>query len=93
MRTAIVKECRLNIRCDSRARELLTTAAAYSHLSVSEFVLSHALASAQKVVRANESITLNPEDFRAFLAALDSPAPTSPVLARAFECHAKQVSR
>ena len=42
MSTATLKQSRLNIRCDSRTRELLDRAAGYVHLSVSEFVLSHA---------------------------------------------------
>lgn len=88
-----VKESRLNIRCNGHARELLDKAATYAHVSVSEFVLSHALASAEKVVQANESITLKPEDFRAFLAALDAPAKANPALKKAFKRHAAQLAR
>lgn len=88
-----VKESRLNIRCNGHARELLDKAATYAHVSVSEFVLSHALASAGKVVQANESITLKPEDFRAFLAALDAPAKANPALKKAFKRHAAQLAR
>ena len=91
MTTATLKESRLNIRCDQRTRELLDRAAAYAHVSVSEFVLSHALASAEEVVQAHESITLKPEEFRAFLAALDAPARPKTALKRAFERHAKEV--
>lgn len=93
MENSTVKESRLNIRCDSRTRELLDRAATYAHVSVSEFVLSHALASAQKVVRANESITLKPEDFHAFLAALDAPAKPNAAMKKALRRHAKQVLR
>ncbi len=67
-----VKESRLNIRCEVRARELLNKAATYAHVSISEFVLSHALASAEKVVQENENITLQPKDFQVFLAAIDT---------------------
>ncbi|MDP2826915.1 MAG: DUF1778 domain-containing protein [Sulfuritalea sp.] len=88
-----IKECRLNIRCNSHARELLDKAATYAHVSVSEFVLSHALASAERVVQANECITLKPADFQAFLAALDAPAKPNPALKKAFKRHAAQVSR
>jgi uncharacterized protein (DUF1778 family) len=88
-----VKESRLNIRCDSRMRELLDKAATYSHVSVSEFVLSNALASAEKVVQANERITLKPEEFQAFLAALDAAAKPNAALRRAFERHEDQVLR
>lgn len=93
MGTTTVKESRLNIRCDDHARELLDKAATYAHISVSEFVLTHALASAEKVVRANECITLKQEDFHAFLAALDTPARPNPAMKKAFKRHAKQVSR
>lgn len=87
------KESRLNIRCDVHARELLDKAATYAHVSVSEFVLSHALASAEKMVQANENITLKPEDFQAFLAALDTPAEPNPALKKAFKRHAELASR
>lgn len=87
------KESRLNIRCSSHARALLDKAATYARVSVSEFVLSHALASAQELVEANEAITLRPEDFQAFLDALDASAQPNPALEKAFERHANQVLR
>ena len=62
MTSTTTKESRLNIRCDDRARELLDKAAGYAHVSVSEFVLTHALASAEQVVQANEAITLKPKE-------------------------------
>lgn len=93
MESNTVKESRLNIRCDRRARELLDKAASYSHLSVSEFVLTHALESAEKVVESAESITLKPADFRAFLDALDAPQKPNAALRKAFDRHAKQVAK
>jgi uncharacterized protein (DUF1778 family) len=91
MSTTTAKDARLNIRCDYRARQLLDKAAAYAQTSVSDFVLSYALASAEEVVQAHESITLAAADFQAFLAALDGPAEPNAALARAFERHAEQV--
>lgn len=91
MSTPTTKENRLNIRCDVRTRQLLDKAAAYTHVSVSEFVLSRALASAEQVVQAHESITLNPADFQAFLAALDTPTEPNEALQRAFDRHTRQV--
>ncbi len=85
-----LKEGRLNIRCDHRSRELLDRAATYAHVSVSEFVLSHALVSAKQVVQAHEAITLKPDDFQAFLAAIDASAPPNAALERAFKRHAEQ---
>lgn len=93
MATTAVKESRLNIRCDSHARELLDRAATYAHVSVSEFVLSHALASAEKLVQANENISLKPADFQAFLAALDVPAKPATALKKALKRHAARVVR
>jgi len=92
MKNAIVKESRLNIRCDVHTRALLDKAATYAHVSVSEFVLSHALASAEKVVQENESITLMPEDFLAFLTALDAPVESNPALKKAMERHSELVA-
>jgi uncharacterized protein (DUF1778 family) len=58
MPTIATKESRMNIRCNGLARDLLDRAATYAHQSVSEFVLSHALASAEKLVQEQECITL-----------------------------------
>ncbi len=92
MESTTLKESRLNIRCDSYARQLLDKAATYSHVSVSEFVLSNALTSAEQVVQTHERLTLKPEDFQAFLVALDAPAPANAALQAAHKRHAAQVS-
>ena len=91
MSTTAAKKSRLNIRCDLETRRLLDQAAAYSHLSVSEFVLRQARACAESVVQAHQSITLERQDFDAFLAALDAPAAPSEALERALQRHADQV--
>jgi uncharacterized protein (DUF1778 family) len=93
METTMLKASRLNIRCDSHTRQLLDKAANYAHVSISEFVLSNALASAERVVQEHESITLKPKDFEAFLAALDTSAKPNAALKRAFKRHADQVRR
>jgi uncharacterized protein (DUF1778 family) len=87
----LIKESRLHIRCDLRARRMLDKAAAYAQVSVSEFVLKNALAVAEEVVQAHEAIELNADDFAAFLAALDAPIEPNPALARAFERHKTQI--
>lgn len=88
---ATTKNARLIIRCDHRARRLLDKAASYAHLSVSEFVLFHALASAEQVVRAHGPFTLTLKDFQAFLKAVDAPAKPSAALKRAFRRHAENI--
>lgn len=89
--TTLTKDTRLHIRCDQDMRRLLDKAAAYAHMSVSEFVLRHAVEQAQSVVQAHEAITLSQDDFAAFLDALDRPHQANPALQRAFARHAKDV--
>lgn len=91
--TAAGKDSRLNIRCDDRTRRLLDQAAGYAHVSLSEFVLSQAVAAAEQIVQEHQSITLGAEDFRAFLDALDTPAEPNDALRRALTRHAEQVER
>ena len=88
---ALAKDTRLHIRCDQEVRRLLDKAAAYAHMSVSEFVLKNAVEQAQSVVQANEAITLSQPVFAAFLDALDAPPQPAPALQRAFARHAEQV--
>ena len=91
MAETLTKDARLNIRVDRNARKLLDRAAGYARLSVSEFVLSRAVASAREVVQAQESIMLSPAQFEAFLAVLDRPAKPNAALKRTFRRHAGQV--
>lgn len=93
MTTAAPQENHLSIRCDLQTRQLLDKAAAYAHVSVAEFVLAQARASAEQIVQAHESITLTQADFQAFLAALDAPAEPNAALDRAFQRHAEQLVR
>lgn len=85
------KDTRLHIRCDQEVRRLLDKAAAYAHMSVSEFVLRNAVEQAQTLVQQHEAITLSQRDFSAFLDALDAPVQPNPALQRAFARHAKHV--
>ncbi|GAB6050656.1 hypothetical protein JCM16106_15040 [Hydrogenophilus islandicus] len=89
--TVLTKDTRLHIRCDQEVRRLLEKAAAYAHMSVSEFVLRQAIEHAQSLVQAHETMTLSQEDFAAFLEALDKPPQPNPALQRAFERHTKHV--
>jgi uncharacterized protein (DUF1778 family) len=91
--TAAIKKHRINIRCDKHTRDLLDRAAAYAHVGISEFVLSHALAAAEQLVLAHESITLKPADFQAFLSALDAPGKPNAALQKAFERHAEKLHK
>ena len=89
--SSMTKDTRLHIRCDQEVRQLLDKAAAYAHMSVSEFVLRNAVEQAQSVVQQHEAINLSQHDFAAFLDALDAPAQPAPALQRAFARHNEQV--
>ncbi len=89
--SSLTKDTRLHIRCDQDVRRLLDKAAAYAHMSVSEFVLRNAVEQAQTLVQQHEAVTLSQQDFAAFLDALDAPAEPAPALQRAFARHADQV--
>ncbi len=93
MTKTTIKENRLNIRCLTYVRQLLDKAAAYAHVSISEFVLKHALSSAELIIKEHESITLQPVDFQDFLTALDKPLQVNAALNRAFNRHSLQVKR
>jgi len=88
---SLAKDTRLHIRCDQEVRHLLDQAAAYAHMSVSEFVLKQAVERARLVVEAHQVMTLTQQEFAAFLEALDAPAQASTALQRAFARHAEQV--
>lgn len=93
MSTATLKDSRLNIRCDARTRELLDRAAAYAHVSVSEFVLKQAMAKAETIVQEHETITMQSDDFLAFLKAIEAPAKPNAALQRALQRHADLVQK
>lgn len=89
--STLTKDTRLHVRCDQEVRHLLDKAAAHEHMSVSEFVLRHAVEQARSVVQRHQSITLSEPDFVAFLDPLEVPPKPSAALQRAFARHADQV--
>ena len=89
--STVTKDARLHIRCDQQVRRLLDKAAAYTHMTVSEFVLRMAVEQAQTVIHEHEAITLSQDDFAGFLAALDAPPQVAPALQRAFSRHREEV--
>ena len=89
--TSSIKQERMYIRLDAIAKQTLEKAAQFSHKSLSEFVLSYALASADKVISEHEKITLNQEDFSVFLDALENPPKANEALKQAFELHKKSI--
>ena len=85
--TGVIKQERMHIRLDSLAKQTLEKAAQFSHKSLSEFVLSHALMSANEVIAEHEKLVLSEEDWNVFLDALGHPPKANAALKQAFELH------
>lgn len=67
------KRDRMHLRLDARTKRTLERAAAYEETSVSDFVLTTAVAAAERVIEAHEKITLTAPDWDMFFAALTDP--------------------
>ena len=65
-----VKNERINLRLKQSAKNLIERAATFEGKTVSSFILSSALASAEKTLHQHESIQLNEQDARRFFDAL-----------------------
>jgi uncharacterized protein (DUF1778 family) len=89
MADTATKNDHLQIRLDLQSRQILQRAASYRRKGVSQFVLSTALAEAEKIIREHEAIALSNNDWKTLLDALaDPPAPNKP-LRKAFAVYIK----
>jgi uncharacterized protein (DUF1778 family) len=79
----VLKDDRLQLRVDEASKRRLTDAATETHLSVTAFVLQHALRAADDVLAERQAIQLDPAAAAAFTEALDSPAQVNERLAAA----------
>lgn len=70
---AIQKDERIDLRVSSDVKALISRAAAYCGMSLSAFLVSIAADRAKEIVAENETLTLSPRDWEAFLAVLDDP--------------------
>jgi uncharacterized protein (DUF1778 family) len=64
---------RLHLRLGAKTKRTLERAAAYEETSVSDFVLSNAVAAAERVIHSHEKITLSGQDWDVFYDALINP--------------------
>jgi uncharacterized protein (DUF1778 family) len=67
---------RREFRLTENEDALLVEAASLSGMSVSEFILEHAVSEAEAVVRSHHTIELAPDAYRSFVEALDQAATT-----------------
>ena len=81
--TGSLRSEKLDLRLTPGAKQTLQRAAAAAQRSVTDFVLESALASAAETLADRRSFQLEPEQWEAFVAALDAPPPQlHPRLAR-----------
>jgi len=85
MPTKALRSEKLDLRLTRKAKSALRAAAAASNRSVSEFVLESALARAEEALADRRTFGLNAAQWKAFLAALDSPPRPLPRLERLFK--------
>jgi uncharacterized protein (DUF1778 family) len=78
------KRDRMHLRLDSTSKRKLERAAAYAERTVSEFVLSQALAAAEQVIESHEQHVLSTADWETFCKALDRPPRPNKALKQGF---------
>ena len=73
---------KLDLRLSVEAKRRLTAAAAVSQRSISDFVLTSALAQANELLADRQHFGLDAEQWAAFMEALDAPGRELPRLKR-----------
>lgn len=73
---------KLDLRLTSDAKRAIQAAASASHRSVSEFVLESALSKADEALADRRFFSLNAEQWKSFMTALDAPPQPAPRLGR-----------
>jgi uncharacterized protein (DUF1778 family) len=81
------KSERVSLRIDADSKRALERAASYTGSSLSDFVITRALAAANEVIQARETVMLSGRDWDAFLDALVNPPEPSAELERALRRH------
>ncbi|QTR51613.1 type II toxin-antitoxin system TacA family antitoxin [Candidatus Thiothrix anitrata] len=71
---------RINLRTNSEIKNLLTRAASFRGLSLSNFLLEAAQRMAYEVLKGQEQIILSPRDWEKFAEILDDDTPPNPKL-------------
>jgi uncharacterized protein (DUF1778 family) len=87
MRATAARSERVSLRIDAESKRALERAASYTGSTLSDFVITRALAAANEVIQARETVMLSRRDWDAFLEALANPPEPSPDLERALRRH------
>ncbi len=91
MTVSATKNERINLRLKQSAKNLIERAATFEGKTVSSFILSSALASAEKTIHEHESIRLNEQDAQRFFDALAKPVRFNKKLTEALVEHDRRV--
>lgn len=86
------KQERINLRLQDSAKRTLERAASFEGKTVSHFILSSALAHAERTIHEHEILRLNEHDAEAFFDALARPVAFNEKLAAALAEHGQRVT-
>jgi uncharacterized protein (DUF1778 family) len=89
---AQTKDERINLRLKRNTKQMLERAASFEGQTISKFVLSSALARAEKTIQEHEVMILNTRDSEAFFYALAAPVQFNEKLAAALKEHDRRVT-
>ena len=92
MADTAAKNERINLRLKQSAKTLIERAASFEGKTVSSFILSSALATAEKTIHEHESIQLNKQDAQRFFDALAKPVTFNSKLTAALAEHDRRVA-
>ncbi|MEX1198787.1 MAG: DUF1778 domain-containing protein [Pseudohongiellaceae bacterium] len=90
--TTDTKQDRINLRLKHSAKQVLERAASYEGKTVSHYILTSAMARAEKTIHEHEVMSLNARNAEAFFNALSKPVRFNEKLAAAFEEHDRRVT-
>lgn len=85
------KNERINLRMKSSSKRLIDLAAGFEGKTVSHFILTSALKSAEQTVKEHQMMTLNTKNSKTFFDALTASVRFNQKLTAAFEEHDKRV--
>ena len=86
------KQDRINLRLKHSAKRALERAASFEGKTVSNFILTSALAHAEKTIHEHEIMSLNNQDSEVFFSALVKPIQFNKKLTASFEEHDQRVT-
>ncbi len=90
-RTNTVRSERINLRLSEAAKRRIERAASVEGKTVSAFIVSSALETAERTIDRHETVALAREDAMRFFDALADPPPPNDRLRAALEEHARRV--